>query len=359
MSAKKAGQITIINYGMDETPEGEIIVRGVIDSGSLRDLQVDDYQRERSSISSLSDLVNAFKKGETIPDIELGMRGQKCKDGKGGHCLILQDPVFIVDGLQRVTAAMHVLDSIHNVDVRLGAAVHFGTNENWERERFSILNTLRRKVSPNVLLRNRRKTSPAIQMLYSLTGDKTFVMHDRVCWSQKMRRGELITALMLAKVLGNLCSHKSPTRRNQIDELVPALDCAVEAFGIQNMRDMVRAFFDLVDECWGVRLVVYKDGTSHLKHNFLHVLSRLLADHHDFWGGSNERKLVVEASLRRKIAQFPIMTDPTIRHLASSSGKSRDLLYVMLRDHINSGKRTRRLRPRGGDVAPEVDMDSA
>jgi hypothetical protein len=82
-----------------------------------------------------------------------------------------------------------------------------------------------------------------------------------------------------------------------------------------------------------------------MRGTFLSVLAKLLSDHHDFWTGDDDKRLFVEAPLKRKIAQFPI-SDPEVRHLAGSSGKAREILYLMLRDHINSGKRTKHLKAR-------------
>lgn len=349
MAARKTNQIKIINGALDENAEGDIILRGVVSSESLRLLLVDDYQREAMPLTALSSILQALEKGESLPDIEVGMRGHKCKETETG-VFILQDPVYIIDGLQRRNAAVHFLSDKPDANVHIGTTVHFGTSKEWERNRFRVLNTLRAKVSPNVLLRNKREESTAISMLFSLSHDKHFVLAGRISWSQRMARGELLTALTCAKVVGFLHAHKAATRRNSIDELVPALDKAVEIIGVQNMRENIRRFFELVDECWGVRRVQYREGAVHMRSAFLNVLARLLSDHLDFWGSSpEEKKLFVEAPLKRKLALFPVH-DPQVVNLASSGGKSRELLYMLLRDHINSGKRTKRLTSRTGEL---------
>lgn len=360
MTSRTAGSVRLLNAALDDATNGDIILRGVVDPESLSLLQVDDYQREIMPLTALGSIIEALKEGEALPDIELGMRGERYRDRDG--VFSLQDPVFIIDGLQRVNAALHLRTLEPDKAVRLGATVHFGTHKEWERERFRILNTLRSKVSPNVILRNKREESPAITALYSLClNDKSFVLHDRVSWRQRMTRGELVSALMLAKVVGRLHAHKAPTRRINIEELVPALDKAIEIFGVQAVRENTRAFFDLVDECWGIKRIQYKEGAAYMKGSFLHVLASLLSDHLDFWREPDEKKLVIEASLRRKIALFPVH-DPQVTNLCGSGGKSREILYVLLRDHINSGKRSRRLKSRQGDnvvLTDEEDADDA
>ncbi|MBP9822490.1 MAG: hypothetical protein KBC81_03570 [Candidatus Pacebacteria bacterium] len=333
---------------LDETKDKELILRGVIKQDCLTHLMVDDYQREAMPLTALSSIIQALENGDALPDIELGMRGGRFKDKDGNF--VLQDILYIIDGLQRVNAAIQILKTKPDVKIRLGATVHFNTTKEWERERFRVLNTLRSKVSPNVLLRNKREESSAVKMLFALSkGDRQFALYERIAWGQRMIKGDLIGALTFAKVTGVLHSHKAPTRRTSVNQLVPALDKALEVVGIQAMRKNVRGFFDLIDECWGIKRVQYREGAVYMRGTFLHVMARLISDHTDFWRGDGQEELFVEASLRRKIASFPIH-DPAVTSLASSGGKSRDMLYMLMRDHINSGKRTKRLTSRTGDM---------
>ncbi|MBP7741713.1 MAG: hypothetical protein KA104_03435 [Candidatus Pacebacteria bacterium] len=344
--------VKILNGALDEH-DGNIVLRGVIAPESFVDLRVDDYQREVAPLTSQTSILSALQSGEKLPDIELGMRGQKYRLDKDGN-IWLQDPTYIIDGLQRTSTAIHFLNGNAGAPVRIGALIHFDTTKEWERDRFRILNTLRAKVSPNILLRNRRETSRAVLSLSGLCeNDKTFVLHRRVSWGQRMTRGELITALTMAKIAGILHSHKAAGRYVNVDQLVPALDKAGDVIGITNVRENVKAFFDLIDECFGIRRVQYRESAVHMRSQFLFVFARLLSDHTDFWRQPDEKKLAIDARLKRKIAQFPIH-DPTVMNLAGSSGKSRDVLYMLLRDHINRGKTTKRLSSRKGD---SIDFD--
>lgn len=349
--------IRIVHGALDEVKESSsgIILRGIVLPESLHKLLRDDYQREAQPLSSQWRILDALNKGEPLPDIELGMRGQGFKTEKDGSFTLL-DPVYIIDGLQRVTTAIHFLGQGGDKAVRMGATVHFDTNKEWERRRFHILNTNRLKVSPNVILRNKREESSTIAMIYNLTvNDRPFVLHGRVSWTQRMNKGELVTALTFAKVIGILHSHKAPTQRVAIEELVPALDKALQVFGIQAMRENIRTFFSLIDECWGIKRVQYKEGAIYMRGSFLYVLAKLISDHHDFWKRDpQERKLFVDADLKRKISQFPT-NDPQIMNLAGSGGKSREILYILLRDHINRGKTTKRLSPRSSDGMGELE----
>jgi hypothetical protein len=75
---------------------------------------------------------------------------------------------------------------------------------------------------------------------------------------------------------------------------------------------------------------------------FLKCLGTFFASYPVFWNGN---RLSIERDLRKKLASFPIQ-DPTVNQLASSGGKASALLFRMFEDHVNSGKRTKRLVPR-------------
>jgi hypothetical protein len=123
------------------------------------------------------------------------------------------------------------------------------------------------------------------------------------------------------------------------------------------MKENIKTFFDLVDEVWGVRVVQYRELSPHLRGGFLMMLARFLSNHLDFWRGDDGHKLFIEVDIRRKMGSFPI-NDPGIAPLTSSAGASRHVLLDYFVNHINSGKRTKKLRLREGllltDEVPEV-----
>src|SRR5580698_10049833 len=97
---------------LDEIPSGgtsQIVLRGVLDPASLEELKVDEYQREPLPLSSLSRLWEALKNGESLPDIELGMRGNDFDVDKNDTEFWLKGAVYIIDGQQRRNAALHIL----------------------------------------------------------------------------------------------------------------------------------------------------------------------------------------------------------------------------------------------------------
>lgn len=228
---------------------------------------------------------------------------------------------------------------------RIGAVVHLDTNEEWEAERFRILNQERSKLNVNILLRNLRPHSPALDMIHRLCQDETFVLFNKVQWSQRMARSEILTAMVLCQTAGYLHSRFGPGRGlSSPNDTASALDKTMEVVGRTTMRDNVKTFFEILDECFGVRRIVFHHGAVFIRRSFLVCLADLFTRHINFWRG---QRLFVERDLRFKIQKFPI-NDPEVMRLAASGGKAKDILYQLLVDHVNSGKRTRRLQPVDG-----------
>jgi hypothetical protein len=328
--------IKIIHAALDEIEGKEIILRGVVDPDSLHLLQTAEYQREVLPLAHIRELVKAFDEG-SIPDITLGMRGGSYTEKN--QAFYLQDDVFIIDGLQRTTAAIERLQA--GKSARLGATIYFNTTEAWEREQFHNLNALRVKLSPNILLRNTRAKIEIVETLFSLTtSDKNCVMRDRVCWSQRMVRSHLISALTFLKTIAWLHSHVAAGgKSNSLEEIVTGLQNMAEKISGSVLVHNMKAFFNLIDECWGIRSVAFKEGASYMRLTFLLTLASLFSRHQDFW---RDKKLFVEKELQRKIKGFPL-NDPNVKNLTAASGKARHILYQMLVEHVNSGKRTKRL----------------
>lgn len=341
-------EIRVINGALDETPlrGGTIILRGVVHHESLQHLRVDDYQRERKPASRLKSIWSALKAGESLPDIELGMRGERFHTAKDGT-IYLQDPVFIIDGLQRQTAALNFLEHLPG-DVRLGAVIHFSTNKAWERERFRVLNTTQGKVSGNVLLRNLRETNPAVLSLYGLChNDADFPLRKRVCWSQNFNRTDLIGAVPLAKAAVDLHRHLMPRGVNNASASAVAdwLGGLGREIGLQRMRANIAGFIGVIDEAWPIREIASSSPSPFLRSGFLTALSRVLSFHTDFWRDGDE-ELFIDTDLRRKIGRFPVF-DPNIAHMTATGNTTAvSMLARHITDHINSGKRTKRLTSR-------------
>lgn len=354
--------IRIINGALDTvTINGEesLALRGVIDPVSLKDILVPVYQREVLTAGKIEELKKALKTSR-VPDIDLGMRGSSAREviEDGKPVWILDDDTYVIDGLQRKTAGEQLVGE--GFMPHIGATVHFDTNETWERKRFEALNIGQTGLSSNVMLRNLAETSIGAAVMLDITKNSKFVLRDKITWSQNMRRGDMITAITFYKTVGRLHSHLGPGKSNDMRALARSgMTKIVERTHKGNFTHNVIAYFDLIEECFGIKNVAYRRSATHLKVTFLVALAGVISDHEDFWEGS---RISVAADLRRKLAKFPL-GDPTIRDLASSSGMAVKNLEIIIADFLDSGKRTRHLRRRATaeifDISPENENEQA
>lgn len=330
--------VRLTKCALDATPSGDIVLRGVLDPKTIHCIKVDDYQREVLPLSSLSNIANALKNGRQVPDVTIGMRGGDYVERDG--VFTLKDEVYVIDGLQRLSSATHVMRTGGNLDPHLGAIVYFNTTRNTENELFRILNTSQTKLAPSVLIRGVKETNVAIEMMFNLCFDKSFAMSGKICWQQRMKRGELITAMQLLRVTNILHSSFGPTLATRWDEACRGAERIMKTVGRTTMRENIKTYFEVLDSGFGIRSLSFKEGATHLRSGFMQALALMLAHHKNFWDGS--RKLVIAADNRRKLSNFP-MNDPNVQKLATSNQKGQMLLYRFLVDHMNSGKRTHRL----------------
>jgi len=329
--------IKFVSAALDEDGNGNIVLRGVIEPASLYLLKVGAYQREILPITKIKDLEEVFSTGGRIPDIDLGMRGGNFLEKESAF--FLQDDTYIIDGLQRVTAAKKTIES--GKVPRLGGIVHFNTTEEWERNRFRILNTMNTKLSPNVLLRNMQTEYNAIELLYTISKDKSFVLGGKVCWQQRMKRDELITALTMLRVAGIIHAIYGPSRGGNFKIAAAQLEKIYNKIGRNNLRENIKTFWSMMDQSFKLSFVTYKERQTFLKSAFILTLAGVIGDHANYW---KDAKLFISKEQIRQIAQFPI-NDPQIVSLASYSigGSSGDLLYQILLKHLNKGKTKNRL----------------
>ena len=143
-----------------------------------------------------------------------------------------------------------------------------------------------------------------------------------------------------------------------MSDMVTTLDKIGEKIGLGVLRENVVKFFDVIDECWGLRTIQHKELAVHTRNTFLWSLSNVLADHHNFWTGPGEKRMAMDADTRRKLKLFSV-ADPTVMQLAGSSGQASNVLYGLIRDHINSGRRSGKLKPKGDTPPPLLAEDEA
>lgn len=335
--------VRIINASLDEEQDAAsgVVINGRIDPSTLRFLKVDSaYQRP---LGVRADIFNALKEGKVVPNIEIGVRGQDFVSD--GNDIIIKSPAYIIDGWQRVGNALRLLELVPHHNVRIFGSIHFGTDEIWERHRFTELNKNIKKISPNLHLRNMRDSNDSILTLYGLSNsDRNFPLYKKVSWSQNMGRGEIVSAMVLTKVVRRLHGHRIPNNGVSAERLAADLARIPTTVTLPTFRRNVSLFFSIIDECWPFSAIEYRASASQVKSSFLLETARMLSNHSSFWE-NNDNTLAVVADDRRKLSKFPI-NDPQVLRLAGSGGASGSILYQLLVDHMNSGRRTQRLRSR-------------
>jgi len=277
--------IRITNGGLQELPDGSIVLRGVIDAASLRRLKFPTYQKKTHSNSKLRRLAQAVLAGSRLPDIEVGLRGSQRFESQG-DAFVLFDPCYVIDGEQRRTALLAVASRRPDVDCSIGIVVNFNTTEKWERERFAVLATDRTPVAPSVLLRNLSKDNRYAGMLYALTTDECdCILHKRITWDQYQMQGELVRASTLYRIVIMLHSWIVGPRSTRPHHMVSNVEEIAVAVGPEVMLQNLRTFFELVDHYWGFRNIQKRDGAQ-LTPTFLLAMAELMAKMKLFWNGS-------------------------------------------------------------------------
>jgi hypothetical protein len=333
-----AGVVKLLNAGLDDK-NGEIVAHGWLTIDSLNLLRVDNYQREvlGKSGNKRTSLQKAVTDGGRLPDIMLGMRGEHIAFPKGSSICSLMDPVYIIDGLQRVFALKHFAEA-HPEEaktIKIGAEVRFGTTRDSEKALFLVLNTARIPMSPNVVLRNLREEHPGVLTLYGLsTSDKNFALYERVCWNQRMTRTELMSATTLARVAKTLHSSGGSSG---VEYMAAQLDSVAEEIKLGVYRENVSEFFEIIDGCFGLRSIEVTQKITQLRGNFLITVADVFATHENFW---KSNRLYLDQPTKRKLAQFPI-NDPEIGRLAGAGNSATPILVSYMVDHFNKGKQVK------------------
>lgn len=333
--------IRITNVSVIEKDES-LRLLGRVANSSLGDIQVDDYQRDPLGGLHAEELKEATAAGANIPPGVASCRGENYKVEKNGDHL-LSDAVFIVDGLQRLTAAKAVLAD--GGDPCFLIEIIFGMNKEAEKDLFETLNKNRVKVSTNLLLRNKASRVPFIAMLLAAINDSTHPLHHRVTTTQRAVQGELLSFVSLIKVLVALHSHMGVPKGNDLGEILVRFQELMDKVGKRVLQDNVRAFFDFFEWAWGIKTITYKEGATWMRPNFLRCIAELFSRYHNhtnIWDGN---RLRLDPKVQARLKSFNIH-DPEINRLATAGGMARETLMVHLTNHLQSGRGARVLKGR-------------
>lgn len=334
--------VRILRPSLDDEEGGETILRGLIDLQSLHLLRVDYYQRERLSQKANRNIQRAIDTGSPLPDITLGMRGDRFHVDETG-AVVLLDPVFIIDGQQRVGTIRTHLEDFPEERIRLGAAVHFNSNATRESRRFHAMNLYATRVGSGVILRNLKDEIPLLASLYGLSmTERSFPLYRRVCWAQARHKDHLLTASTYINTALRLHAHLAPVRHSGARYIPQISANLTRVVPIQQARENVATLWEAIDYAWGVTALQALTGVPYLKTGFLEALVTVLSNHLDFWDGP---KLKISPEHRRRLQVFKVHNPEIVRLASSGHGLGQDMLRHLLAEHLNQRLR-RKLTPR-------------
>lgn len=321
----------------DDQETGQVVVRGHIDPDTLKYIRFGPYQRERGfSQKHTNGIVSGYFENAQMADITLGMRGARTRDIKNKTATIgmaLLDPVYCVNGGQRVFGAAAAKAERPDIHIHLGAKILFNTTEESETELFGTLGTTEVRIAPSVLLRNRRKKSAAVNMLVNaLTKDAAFALKDRIAWDQAYGRGELIPGFTLARVVGCLHSHKGGALKStKVLDLATALDALVDKTGPDAVRANTIRFFDAIDKVWSIRrLTGRRDPRPQLNLKFMLTIATLCSNYSEFWDGTERVDFYFLDKYVKRLKGFKL--EDFVR---GTSNRPQEILYEILRKRLN------------------------
>jgi len=326
-------EVRINNCSLQEddlTPD-RIVIRGVLDQASLENIRLDWYQREQGFSDKHTDqIMSAFFLGTNVADITIGMRGQRVKSNKDTY--ILLDKCYCIDGGQRLHAAIMAVDERPDLKIHLGVKAYTDTTEKFENELFCRLGTTQVKISASILIRNKKKESPAASMLINISKNPDFALKDRICWDQIRARHQLMMGFTFTGIAAALHAHKGGARaggRRPYD-LLASLDRVLSVITEPIASNNLIAFFDAVDRCWTVR---HLEGGSdeprpHLKGAFLCLLARLLSSYEEFWTGDGKNQFQFPEKFVRRLKGLKL-TD-----YVRANKYPKELLYEVLRKRL-------------------------
>lgn len=325
-------EVRIMSASLEEHEEtGHIIVRGVLDQETLKFINMAWYQREAGfSSTHINEIIAAYFSGCKVADITLGMRGQRCTSSKDGTYK-MNDKCYCIDGGQRLYAAALAVKARPDVKICLGAKCFVGTTEEFENELFCQLGTTQVRISPSVLLRNRKKKSEAAKILVEMNKNPDFALKDRIAWDQTKTRHELLAGYTFARIIGALHCHKGGAlKSSKVFDLLAGFDNLLAKIGQENLERNIIRFFDAIDKCWTVRqLSGGRESRPHLKPLFLITLGRLFSGYPEFWDGKQRDEFYITDRHLRRLKNFKLSA-----YVAASNKLPQEALFELLRQQL-------------------------
>lgn len=320
-----------------------IKVVGIIDPKSLSYLKCDNDEQDPHSYQRVvldkskrrEDIRRGFQQG-SLPEVTLSMRGLSIVTYNDS--VMLEDDVFIVDGQQRISVALEMLQEDPLVAIEVRAVVYLNSDRGFERKLFEDLNTKQTRVGQGLLIKNARVDSPLIDTIVRMTNAPEFTLRGRVSWATGSSRREDL--LLGVNVLGaTLLLHRHlgvQVMAGDHEQVMQIVKGAAEHIEPERMVANTLIFFEAYIKAFQIQDVKYRDRVSFLRPTFLKALATFFDRHENFWNG---RRLVIGQSTIERLGRFS-WKDHSVDELSKTSGKSavRDLVRLMVQ-HFEETKR--------------------
>lgn len=325
-------EVRVFNASLEDDAETKrVILRGVLDQATLKYIKMDWYQRERGfSDKHTNEIIAAYFAGNRVADITVGMRGERVTSKSGVWSL--HDKCYCIDGGQRVYAAGMAMRERPDVKIYIGVKLYTNTTEEFENELFCKLGTTQIKISPSILMRNRKKKSPASNLLVTISKHPDFALKDRIAWDQRKTIHELMSGFQLARIVGALHTHKvGGLKAHKPYEILAALDILFERIGAESLNGNILRFFDAIDKCWTLRQLSggRAEPRPHLDSKFLMTIAKLFSSYTDFWDGTQRNDFYFLEKFVKRLRKFPLSD-----FMSPAKGIQTDVLYEILRKRL-------------------------
>lgn len=333
------------------------VIRGTLSPSHFVTPFRPNYQRDvlLGTRKKQAELIEAMTGSKGIPDpIILCLRSDNVRvlsgDLRSGRDFVLNGPLAILDGLQRLAAGCKAIEMGRRGDLcDLEVTVYVNTAEELEEKMFDQFNRLHTEVGSQVHMRNLVGISPAARELYTLVDPghrrtpeeiaeaEKFVLFGRVQLDQNSETTDLITLRMLLELATAV--HGSAAKKT-IPELINAVSQTASQFGGATLVRNTRVFFETINECFPLDEKPY-----YTQLDFLRAFAVLFSSHEDFWNSKNNKLLYVPTPIKKRLASTP--EDKILKELQGSRQAAYHLSRVLVH-RIDGPKRdaSNLLRPR-------------
>lgn len=304
----------------------------------------------------------AIRNGEDIdmPPLILHARGDRYT--VNGKTISIDNHVFLVDGLQRWSAADIVNEEIlagefEGEEPCLFAIVHMNSVTEEEARKFKIVNTTSKRINPNKMLLNMAiiDKRPGVKLLHDLsTSEGSFPLFERIQWDDQKKTKSLVTARIFSFTA--MALHGFVPASNY-EAMANGLDRTLTHIGPNKFTTNIKIFYDkIIEGIWGIRDIAIVKHAHHIKSGFLWCLAEVFSMNKDIFF-NKEGILSVSVKDMQKLRTLPMKDKSFAAFCAAQDGPNRTTLINAIADHMNHYRRGPMLKKKAYAKSIEGEPD--